>query len=79
MPKTFIFLYQSSCCTADILSNADAINKDKEFTENIGSIDRLRNENIELNKLNETMKKTLLKPNKPWKRKGRKTRMPSVM
>ena len=42
--------------TADNLSNADAINKAKEFTKNIGSIDRLRNENIELNKLNETMK-----------------------
>ena len=47
------------CYTADNLSVADAINKAKEFTENIGSIDRLRNENIELNKLNETMKTEL--------------------
>ena len=59
MPKTFIFLYLAYCYTADILSNTDAINKAKEFTENIGSIDRLRNENIELNKLNETMKAEL--------------------
>ena len=41
------------------MSVADAINKAKEFTESIGSIDRLRNENIELNKLNETMKTEL--------------------
>ena len=59
MPKTFIFLYQAYCCTADIFSNVDAINKAKEFTENIGSIDRLCNENIELNKLNVMMKAEL--------------------
>ena len=55
----FNFLYLAYCYTADNLSNADAINKAKEFAENIGSIDRLRNENIELNKLNETMKAEL--------------------
>ena len=59
MPKTFISLYQAYCSTADILSNTDAINKAKEFTENIGSIDQLHNENIELNKLNQTMKAEL--------------------
>ena len=37
------------------MSNADAINKAKEFTKNVGSLDRLRNENIELNKLNQSM------------------------
>ena len=47
------------CYTAENLSNADAINRAKEFSENIGSIDQLRNENIELNKLNETMKAEL--------------------
>ena len=41
------------------MSTADAINKAKEFTENIGSIDQLRNKNNELNKLNETMKAEL--------------------
>ena len=41
--------------TADNVPVADAINKAKEFTENVRSIDRLRNENIELNKLNEMM------------------------
>ena len=38
---------------------ADAIIKAKEITENAGIVDRLRNENIELNKLNETMKTEL--------------------
>ena len=47
------------CYTADNLSAADAINKAKEFAENVGSIDRLRNENIELKKLNESMKTEL--------------------
>ena len=37
------------------MSAADAINKAKEFAENVGSIDRLRDENIELNKLNQSM------------------------
>ena len=37
------------------MSAADAINKAKEFAENVGSIGRLRNENIELNKLNQSM------------------------
>ena len=55
----FNFLYQAYCYTADNLSIADAINKAKEFADNVGSIDQLRNENIELNKLNETMKAEL--------------------
>ena len=42
-----------------LFRSADAINKAKEFTENVGSIDRLRNENIELKKLNESMKTEL--------------------
>ena len=37
------------------MSNADAIQKAKEFAENVGSLDRLRDENIELNKLNQSM------------------------
>ena len=37
------------------MSNADAINKAKEFTKNVGSIDRLHEENIELKKLNDSM------------------------
>ena len=37
------------------MSATDAINKDKEFAKNVGSIDRLRDENIELNKLNQSM------------------------
>ena len=41
------------------MSNTDAINKAKEFADNVGSIDQLRNENIELNKLNESMKTEL--------------------
>ena len=48
-------MYLAYCYTADILPNADAINKAKEFTDNIGSIDRLCNENIELNKLTQSM------------------------
>ena len=34
---------------------ADAINKAKEFAENEGNIDRIHDENIELNKLNQSM------------------------
>ena len=41
--------------TADNVSNADAINKAKELAENVGSLDRLRNENNELNKLSQSM------------------------
>ena len=41
------------------MSTADAINKAKEFAENIGSIEQLHNENIELKKLNESMKMEL--------------------
>ena len=41
------------------MSTADAINKAKEFAENVGSIDQLHNENIELKKLNESMKTEL--------------------
>ena len=37
------------------MSVADTINKAKEFADNVGYIDRLRNENIELNKLNISM------------------------
>ena len=37
------------------MSVADAIIKAKEFADNVGNIDRLRNENIELNKLNQSM------------------------
>ena len=48
------FLYQAFH-TANISSNADAINKAKDIVDNVGSIDRLRDENIELNKLNEAM------------------------
>ena len=44
-----------SLYTAHIFSVVDAINKAKEFAENVGSIDRLRDENIELNKLNQSM------------------------
>ena len=32
--------------TADNLSNVDTINKAKEFADNVGSIDQLRNENM---------------------------------
>ena len=39
------------CHTADNVSAADTINKAKEFAENVGSIDQLRNENIELKSL----------------------------
>ena len=45
--------------TADTLYNTYAINNAKEFADNAGSIDQLRNENIELNKLNESMKTEL--------------------
>ena len=41
------------------MSNTDAISKAKEFADNVGTIDQLRNENIELKKLNETMKAEL--------------------
>ena len=34
---------------------ADAINKAKEFADDVGNIDRLCDENIELNKLNQSM------------------------
>ena len=34
---------------------ADAINKAKEFADNVGNIDRLRSENSELNRLNQSM------------------------
>ena len=37
------------------MSTADAINKAKEFAKNVGNIDQLRDENIELNKLNQSM------------------------
>ena len=37
------------------MSNTYAINKAKEFAENVGNLDRLRDENIELNKLNQSM------------------------
>ena len=57
--KTFDFLHLDFSYTPDILSNTDAINKAKEFADNVGNIDQLRNENIELNKLNETMKAEL--------------------
>ena len=33
----------------------DAINKAKEFVDNVGNIDHLRNKNIELNKLNQSV------------------------
>ena len=45
--------------TADISSNADAIIKANDIVDNVGSIDRLRDENIELNKLNQTMSSEL--------------------
>ena len=48
-------MYQAFLYTADTLSNADAINKAKEFAENVGNLDRLRDENIELKKLNQSM------------------------
>ena len=35
---------------------ADAINKAKEFADNVGTTDQLRNENTELKKLSESMK-----------------------
>ena len=54
MPKSLTFLYQAFR-TADISSNADAINKAKDIVGNVGSIDRLRDKNIELNKLNQSM------------------------
>ena len=38
------------CCYATY-----AINKAKEVADNVGNIDRLRDENIELNKLNKSM------------------------
>ena len=38
---------------------ADAINKAKEFADNVGTIDQLRNENTELKKLSESMKAEL--------------------
>ena len=41
------------------MSAADAINKAKEFAENVGSIDQLCNENTELKKLSESMKTEL--------------------
>ena len=47
------------CYTTDNVYVAGAINKAREFTENVGSIDRLRNENIELKNLNESMKAEL--------------------
>ena len=50
------------------MSAADAINKAKEFADNVGNIDRLCDENLELNKLNQsisaelkTAKESLLK------------------
>ena len=48
------------------------INTAKEVAENVGNLDRLHDENIELNKLNQSMstelkiaKERLVKPNKP--------------
>ena len=38
-----------------MLSNTDAINNDKEFAENVGILDRVRTENIQLNRLNQSM------------------------
>ena len=38
---------------------ADAINKAKEFVDNVGTTDQLRNENTELKKLSESMKTEL--------------------
>ena len=52
---TFSPLYLAFFYTADILFVTEAINKAKEFADNVGNIDRLRNENIELNKLNQSM------------------------
>ena len=48
-------MYQAFLYTADIFSTADAINKAKEFAENVGSLDWLHDENIELNKPNQSM------------------------
>ena len=53
--ENFHILYQAYFYTADILLNIDTINKAKEFTKNLGSFDRLRDENIELKKLNDSM------------------------
>ena len=55
MPKTFTFCIRLIFILLTFLSNADAINKAKEFTKNVGSIDRLHEENIELKKLNDSM------------------------
>ena len=55
MPKTFTFCIRLIFILLTFLSNKDAINKAKEFTENVGNIDRLRDENIELKKLNYSM------------------------
>ena len=52
---TFSPLYLAFLYIADILSAADAIIKAKEFADNVGNIDRLCDENIQLNKLNQSM------------------------
>ena len=73
------------CYSADNLSAADAINKAKEFAENVGNIDRLCDENIELNKLNQSMsaelktaKESLLKAEQAWRPRNKYTLTLSV-
>ena len=65
---------------------ADAINKAKEFTDNVGTLDQLRNENTELKKLSESMKtelesaqKALVQAEQNLETERQKAKMPSVM
>ena len=48
MSSRLVFILLTFCL-------ADAIIKAKELAENAGIVDRLRNENVELNKLNQSM------------------------
>ena len=56
--KIFHFLFPAYMSANNVFV-ADAINKAKEFADNVGTIDQLRNENTELKKLSESMKTEL--------------------
>ena len=59
MPKKLSTSCFQLYMSANNVFAADAINKAKEFADNVGTIDQLRNENTELKKLSESMKTEL--------------------
>ena len=50
-----LLVFVTLLCNANKLHATDATNMSKEFAKNVGNIDHLCNENVELNKLNEAM------------------------